>query len=285
MPAEIAALFRQARPLHRRARRRAITPSMLTGGADRTSISRRASRSARASIPRRWSGWRTPSRFISGTSRKADGRLRLFAFAGADDPAAASLRHPRAVRFPRRESGVAGPDDTRPRRRYRLRDRCARGVPASAHPNSPSQRCRPLLLPRKGTLRACRLREDVLRGPQERPGHLRPCAASTGKGLHGRGAAGPVCRACAAARCACGARNLFRRLIGCRRMHRPSERAATWATPVRPSCARRIGSERSNEAAGGPVPHIAALMRATELLTPKPTFFPIPTGWGQAPFH
>ena len=52
---------------------------------------------------------------------KADGRLRIFAFAGAERSRRRQLRHPRAVRFSRRGAANLRSEDTRPRARISMR--------------------------------------------------------------------------------------------------------------------------------------------------------------------
>ncbi len=63
---------------------------------------------------------------------KADGRFRIFAFAGAGDPAASGSAIRRLCEFLADRSGVSGPKIYARRRGYRRGDRCPRGVPASA---------------------------------------------------------------------------------------------------------------------------------------------------------
>ena len=63
---------------------------------------------------------------------KADGRFRIFAFAGAGDPAASGSAIRRLCDFLADRSGVSGPKIYARRRGYRRGDRCPRGVPASA---------------------------------------------------------------------------------------------------------------------------------------------------------
>ena len=175
-----------------RARRRIIAPSLLTG-ATAISISRKASSSARASIPRRSSGWRTPSRFISATPRR-----RMAASASSPSPA-------RRIR-PRRLAPSAPCATSSPRRRSLP---VRRYTPAGAdidcvidlravfqqdHRELAVEAMPALLLPRKGRYGLRRLREDVLSGPQERPGRLHHARYRSQGRLHGRRAAGPVCR-------------------------------------------------------------------------------------------
>ena len=61
---------------------------------------------------------------------KADGRWRIFAFAGAEDPAAPKLGHPRAVRLSRRGIASRRCEIHPGRRGHRRGDRCPRGLPA-----------------------------------------------------------------------------------------------------------------------------------------------------------
>ena len=122
------------------------------------SIWPRALSLACAFIPRRSSVSRTPSRFTSAMSIKADGRCRIFAFAGADDPAAASSGIRRLCDFLAGGSGFPGPKIYAPRRGYRLGDRCARGVPASPSRSRHRDHAGFSSAP-EGTLRTSRLRE------------------------------------------------------------------------------------------------------------------------------
>ena len=70
----------------------------------------------------------------------------------------------------------------------------------------------PAPAPSERTLRASRLRKDVLPRSEGRPRHLCDARHRSGQRLHGRGAAGSVCRACPPARWPCRACGVFRRL-------------------------------------------------------------------------
>ena len=63
---------------------------------------------------------------------KADGRFRIFAFAGAGDPAASGSAIRRLCDFLAEGQEFSGSKIYARRRGYRRRDRCPRGVPASA---------------------------------------------------------------------------------------------------------------------------------------------------------
>ena len=103
-----------------------------------------------------------------GHTMKADGRWRIFAFSGAGDPARSAFRHRQPVRLSCPVGGICPSGGTRRRAETSTRDRRAGGVPAG--PSRPRHRdaCLHFLLPRKGRLRASRLREDVLPRPEGR---------------------------------------------------------------------------------------------------------------------
>ena len=111
-PGRDAELFRQARTLHGGDRgplqpvapdRRAAPPASGQG----------ARRSACASIRRRSSVSRTPSRFTSATSVKADGRWRIFAFAGSGIPPRRLRASARCAIFSPRPSSLRSGDTRR----------------------------------------------------------------------------------------------------------------------------------------------------------------------------
>ena len=146
-----------------------------------------------------------------GHVAKADGRFRIFVFAGSRRSRSLQLPRSRAVRLPERESQS-------PVRRYTPAGADidsvidVRAVFQQAHPRARHRGDAPAPAPAERTLRASRLRKDVLPRSQGRPRHLCDARHRSGRRLHGRGAAGPVCRACAAARWPCGACGVFRRL-------------------------------------------------------------------------
>ena len=141
---------------------------------------------------------------------KADGRFRHLRLCRRRRSRRAKLARSRAVRFSRASARVPGQEIHARGRRYRRGDRCPRGVPASAsRTRHRGDAGAPAAAER--ALRPARLREDVLRRPQERPGHLRPCAASIGT---------------RAAWSSCGRTNMSR--MCCRSMAMPSlQRSST----------------------------------------------------------
>ena len=146
-----------------------------------------------------------------GHVAKADGRFRIFVFAGRGDPAAANSPVRALCDFlsespksPVRRYTPAGADIDS------VID--VRAVFQQAHPELAIAGDAPAPAPAERTLRASRLRKDVLPRSEGRPRHLCDARHRSGQRLHGRGAAGPVCRACAPARWPCGAGGVFRRL-------------------------------------------------------------------------
>ncbi len=134
-----------------------------------------------------------------GHAVKADGRLRIFAFAGAERSRGARLAHPRAVRFPRRGARVARAGSTRPHGRgHRLGDRRPRGVPARRIASSPSRPCPPLLLPRKGATACATTRRCSARISRAARTSSTMRGIDRAAGLRGDRAAGSICRAGAA---------------------------------------------------------------------------------------
>ena len=112
-----------------------------------------------------------------GHAVKADGRWRIFAFAGAEDPAAPNSGI-RALCDFLAEAQDSPVEEIHPDGRgHRRGDRCACGVPArSSRPRHRGDAVVPAAA--EGTLRASRLREDVLRRPQKAATTSSPCAAS-----------------------------------------------------------------------------------------------------------
>ncbi len=147
---------------------------------------------------------------------KADGRFRIFAFAGAGDTGTSSSRIRALCEFlaeaaesPVRKYTPAGEDidaviDVRAIFQQPHRELAIESMPS-------------LLLPQKGRYRTARLRKDLQRRSEERPGHLHHARHRSRAGMPGDRAAGPVCRARAAARCACAACGVFRWVHGCAR--------------------------------------------------------------------
>ena len=145
---------------------------------------------------------------------KADGRWRIFAFAGAGDTGARNSRIRALCEFlaaapesPVRKFTPAGEDidaviDVRadvPAGASRARDRRDAVAAAAA----------------EGALRTARLREDFLGRSEERPGYFHHARHRSRAGLPGDRAAGPVRRARSAARCVCRTRGVFRWVHGC----------------------------------------------------------------------
>ena len=126
------------------------SPSLLTGEADPPASGARDSSSARAFIPRRSSVSPTPSRFTSATSVKADGRFRIFTFAGAGRSGRRELRHPPACAIFSRQ------DPASPVRKYTRGGEDidavidVRAVFQQAHRELAIEAMPALLLPRKG---------------------------------------------------------------------------------------------------------------------------------------
>ena len=141
-----------------------------------------------------------------GHAGKADGRWRLYAFAGADD---ASLRA--LCAFLEQLAAVTGAPLHPRGPGHRRGVRRARHLPAG--PSRAGLRdaaC--AAAPAQGAPRPDRLREGVLPGPEGRRGHLRPTRRRPCTRRAGGGAARPVHRAGAAAGRASGAGGLLRRL-------------------------------------------------------------------------
>ena len=119
---------------------------------------------------------------------KADGRFRIFAFAGAEDPAAPKSAIRALCNFlaEARESPVR--KYTPPGRGHRFGDRRPCGVPA--RPSRAGYRSHAALSsPAQGTLRPARLRKDVLSGSQGRPGHFHDARHRPDSGMPGHRAA------------------------------------------------------------------------------------------------
>ncbi len=146
-----------------------------------------------------------------GHTVKADGRWRIFAFAGAEDPAAPTSGIRALCDFLAASTQLARADLYRGERGHRRGDRCPRRVPAGAsRPRHRDHAVAPATP--EGTLRTLRLRKNVLSRPERRQRHLRDARHRSATGVHGGGAAGSVCRACSPARWASRAGGLLRRL-------------------------------------------------------------------------
>ncbi len=124
----------------------------------------------------------------------ADARWRLFAFAPAADRSQPGGAISRALRFSRERPRLAGAPSHPAGGGHRLGDRREGGVPAGLPRAGPWRDAVDAAAP-QGALRPLRLRESVLRGPEERPGHLRHARHRPGEGLHRGGPSRPACRA------------------------------------------------------------------------------------------
>ncbi len=161
-----------------------------------------------------------------GHAVKADGRWRIFAFAGAENPAAPNSGIRALCDFLGEAPRVSGEEIHPGGRGHRRGDRCPCGFPA--RPSGTRHRIHAVLpSAAEGTLRTARLREDVLPRPEKRPRHLHHARHRSRAGLHGGRAAGPIRRARSPARRLCAARGVLRwlhdaaecataRLIACR---------------------------------------------------------------------
>ncbi len=142
---------------------------------------------------------------------KADGRWRIFAFAGAGDAGAGNSGIRALCDFlaEARESPV---------RKYTPADADidavidVRAIFQQAHRELAIEAMPSLLLPQKGRYGSARLREDLRGRPEERPRHFHHARYRSRSRDAGDRAAGPVRRACAAARRVCAARGVFRRV-------------------------------------------------------------------------
>ena len=144
-----------------------------------------------------------------GHTVKADGRWRIFAFAGAEDPAApnSGIRAlcdflAEAPESPVRKYTPAGEDIDA------VID--VRAVFQQGHHDARHRGHAVLAAAPEGTLRASRLRKDVLPRPEKRQRHLHHARHRSRTGVHGGRAAGPVRRARSAARWLCGACGVLR---------------------------------------------------------------------------
>ena len=144
--------------------------------ADPPGARHRASRSASASSPPRWSGSRDANPVHLGHHHRADGRWRIYAFA---DARARRRRRPLAdwaewmAGSPDSPVVAHTPAGRRRRRRLRRQGR----LPAARTSTSTSPRCPTLFLPARRAVRAHRLREGLRRRPRARTSST--CAAST----------------------------------------------------------------------------------------------------------
>ncbi len=134
-----------------------------------------------------------------GHTIKADGRWRIFAFAGAEDFAARNSGIRALCDFLAEVGRVSGEEIHAGGRGHRRGDRCPCGFPAESCRGCHRDHAVPAAAA-KGALRTARLREDFLPRPQERPRHLHPARHRSRTGLHGDRAAGPIRRARSAAR-------------------------------------------------------------------------------------
>ena len=136
-----------------------------------------------------------------GHAVKADGRWRLFAFAGREDPDAPSSAIGALCAFLAEASQSPVRKYTPQRRGYRQRDRRACHVPAGPPRRSPSAPCRPSSCRPKGRFGLLDYEKMFCPDLEAGARHLR-AARHRPRRLHARRAAGPVCRAYPAARCA-----------------------------------------------------------------------------------
>ncbi len=183
-------------------------PSILTGASDHQHLAK---------------GFTIGMRFHSAPVDKTCGRKALASrtFGQGGRPLAAlHFRRPgqsrepvvagaRVVRIPRRLGRLSVETAHAAGRGHRLRHRRARGLPAGP-PGAEARRHARVPSAAERPLRAPRLREDVLPGSQERERRFRHAWRRSRAGLRRRRAAGPICRACPAARRAGRARRLLR---------------------------------------------------------------------------
>ena len=185
-------------------------PSLLTGEPTHQHLAKgfvdRHALSFRAGHPPR----RMPSRFTSATSSRRTAACASLPLPARAIPPRRDSAHPRAVRLSRASS--------RSRRCRKYTPAGAdidsvidvRAVFQQAHRELAIEAMPPLLLPPKGRYGLRDYEKMFCPDLKERPRHLRHARHRSRQGLHGGGAAGPIRRACAAARWPCGACGLLR---------------------------------------------------------------------------
>ena len=178
-PGQNAKLFRQARALYRR-NRGALQSVDPDRPGQLSSISPKDSSSGSAFIPRRSSVLADAKPVHLGHAAKADGRFRIFAFAGSDDPTAAKLRHPAVVRFSRAESGTLPSENTRAKARISTRSSMSARCSSRLIGSSPSRRCRRCFCPRRDVTASTTMRRCFAPTSKAATTSL-PCAALIGR--------------------------------------------------------------------------------------------------------